>query len=131
MPMFHMEHCVFAALLSAGHDSTDCGRPCDRHAVALKDRVGMEHPVLADVGCRNTVYNAVPQSVGPYLRRMRELGVRRFRVEFLRETPDEARRILRGYRDVLEARSDGQALWRELRALNVMGITRGPLGREE
>ncbi|MBV8224423.1 MAG: U32 family peptidase, partial [Verrucomicrobia bacterium] len=31
MPMFHMEHCVFAAFLSNGTDYTNCGRPCDRH----------------------------------------------------------------------------------------------------
>src|SRR5581483_1514236 len=38
MPMFHMEHCVFAAFLSAGKDWRDCGRPCDRHRVELRDR---------------------------------------------------------------------------------------------
>jgi putative protease len=131
MPMFHMEHCVFAAFLSTGKDCTDCGRPCDRHDVRLKDWAGMEHPVKADVGCRNTIYNAVPQSASPYLRRLVDRGVRWFRVELLLETPDAARRLLRGYRDVLEGRGDGQALWKELRATNVLGVTRGPLGQRE
>src|SRR5205814_346030 len=54
MPMFHMEHCVFCAFLSKGTDYTNCGRPCDKHEVKLRDRVGMEHPLKADVGCRNT-----------------------------------------------------------------------------
>ena len=45
MPMFHMEHCVFCALLSPGKNRTDCGRPCDRHDLKLRDRVGAEHPV--------------------------------------------------------------------------------------
>jgi len=40
MPMFHMEHCVFAAFLSQGKDHTDCGRPCERHTIELRDRVG-------------------------------------------------------------------------------------------
>jgi len=61
---------------------------------------------------------------------MTELGVRRFRVELLAEKSDETRRLVRGYRDVIEGRSDGQALWRELRATSVLGVTRGPLGRE-
>ena len=30
MPMFHMEHCVFAHTLSTGKDYRDCGRPCER-----------------------------------------------------------------------------------------------------
>ena len=44
MPMFHMEHCVFAALLSNGKDWRDCGRPCDRHEVGLRDRTGADIP---------------------------------------------------------------------------------------
>jgi putative protease len=131
MPMFHMEHCVFAAELSKGKDATDCGRPCDRHALRMRDWSGREHPLRADVGCRNTIYNAVPQSASAYVRKMSDLGVRRFRVELLQEKSDEVRRLVRGYRDVLEGRADGQALWRELRASSVLGVTRGPLGRDE
>ena len=56
MPMFHMEHCVFCAFLSTGKDFHDCGRPCDRHDVRVRDRVGQEHPLKADAGCRNTVF---------------------------------------------------------------------------
>ena len=44
MPMFHMEHCVFAAFLSNGKDWRDCGRPCDRHKIELRDRVGAAFP---------------------------------------------------------------------------------------
>jgi putative protease len=131
MPMFHNEHCIFAALLSTGKDATDCGRPCDRHALALKDWSGQVHPVKADVGCRNTIYNAVPQSGSPYVRRMLDLGIRWFRVELLNETPDDARRLLRDYRNLLEGKGNGEDLWRELRASSTMGVTRGPLGRDE
>ena len=131
MPMFHNEHCVFAALLSTGKDATDCGRPCDRHALSLKDWSGKEHPVKVDVGCRNTIYNAVAQSGSQYVRRMLDLGVRWFRVELLQETPDAARRLIQGYRNLLDGKGNGDTLWRELRASNVMGVTRGPLGREE
>ena len=130
MPMFHMEHCVFAALLSTGKDASDCGRPCDRHALDLADWSGKSHPVKADAGCRNTVFNAVAQSASPYLARMRDAGVRTFRVELLREDADAARRLVRGYREVLEGRADGRTLWKDLRASDVMGVTRGPLGRE-
>ncbi|MBI4616669.1 MAG: U32 family peptidase [Planctomycetes bacterium] len=130
MPMFHMEHCVFAAALSKGKDWTDCGRPCDRHRVSLRDWAGKEHPLVADAGCRNTVYNAVPQSASQYVRRMLEAGVRWFRVELLGEDAAGARRLVNAYREVLDGARDGETLWRELRASNVMGVTRGPLGRE-
>ena len=131
MPMFHNEHCVFAALLSKGKDATDCGRPCDTHSLALKDWTGHEHLVKADVGCRNTVYNAIPQSASQYLRRMLDLGVRWFRVEFLRERADDVKRLLDGYKGVLEGLGDGERLWKDLKAVHILGVTRGPLGRGE
>ncbi|HKR54731.1 MAG TPA: U32 family peptidase, partial [Gemmatimonadales bacterium] len=131
MPMFHLEHCVFAATLSKGHDATDCGRPCDRHQVALKDRVGKSHALKADVGCRNTVFNAVPQSASPYVAGMRARGVKWFRVELLTEKAAEAATLIGAYKSLLEGRRDGAKLWRELQATDVVGVTRGPLGRPE
>lgn len=127
MPMFHNEHCVFAALLSTGKDATDCGRPCERHRVELRDRVGAAFPVLADTGCRNTVFNGVAQSAAEYVGRMRELGVTRFRVDLLRETPEQVGPLLDWYARVVGGRDDGRAVWRELRALNQLGVTRGTL----
>jgi putative protease len=127
MPMFHMEHCVFCAVLSPGHDKTDCGRPCDHHDVRLRDRVGMEHPLLADVGCRNTLYNAVPQSAAEYLPRLLSLGVRHFRVEFLHDDSAAVRHVLHLYREAIAGRRDTARLWKELRANNRYGVTRGQL----
>src|SRR5213075_599696 len=85
MPMFHMEHCVFCAFLSKGTDYTNCGRPCDRHDVQLRDRVGALHPLKADAGCRNTVFNALAQTGAEFVSRMLARGARRFRIEFLNE----------------------------------------------
>jgi len=128
MPMFHNEHCVFAATLSNGKDHRDCGRPCDRHRVELRDRTtGSVFPLVADAGCRNTVFNAVPQSAAEYLPRMRALGLRHFRVELLRESAAEATALLERYRRVLAGEVDGRDLWRDLRALNQLGVTRGTL----
>ena len=127
MPMFHNEHCVFAALLSTGKDATDCGRPCERHRVELKDRTGAAFPVHADTGCRNTVFNAVAQSAAEFAGRMRTLGVRRFRVDLLRETPAQVGPLLDRYARVVAGVDDGRAVWRELRVLNQLGVTRGTL----
>jgi putative protease len=127
MPMFHMEHCVFAAFLSTGKDHRDCGRPCETHKVELRDRVGANFPVHPDTGCRNTVFNSVPQSAAEYVGRMRQLGVGWFRVDLLRETPAEATALLERYARVLRGEDDGRATWRQLKALNQLGVTRGTL----
>jgi putative protease len=127
MPMFHMEHCVFAAFLSTGKDHRDCGRPCEVHKVELRDRVGANFPVLPDTGCRNTVFNAVAQSGAEYVGRMRELGLTRFRVDLLRESPGQVGPLLDRYARVVAGLDDGRETWRQLRALNQLGVTRGTL----
>jgi putative protease len=127
MPMFHMEHCVFCAVLSPGRNKNDCGRPCDRHVVSLRDRIGVEHPLTADVGCRNTLYNAVPQSAAEAVSALLEAGVRHLRIEFLAEQAAEVARVVRGYRDLVAGRKRARDLWRELEAANRVGVTRGTL----
>jgi putative protease len=128
IPMFHMEHCVFCAFLSSGTDYTNCGRPCDNHDLKLRDRVGAEHPVKADAGCRNTVFNALAQTGADYVSRMLALGVRHFRIEFLNETPDQATQTITRYRQLLSGEISGSQLWRELKLLNQLGVTRGQIG---
>jgi putative protease len=128
MPMFHMEHCVFCHTLSTGTSYKDCGRPCETHKVDLQDRAGAAHPLVADVGCRNTVYNGTAQSAAEYVPRMRQLGIRDYRVELLRESPDATVALLDRYARVLAGLDDGRQAFRQLKVLNQLGVTRGTLG---
>jgi putative protease len=127
MPMFHMEHCVFCAVLSPGTNKTNCGRPCDVHRVQLRDHIGMEHPLTADVGCRNTLFNAVPQSAAEAVPQLLSRGVRHVRIELLDDRGDELRTLLTTYRQLLEGEARGTDVWRKLRASNRVGVTRGTL----
>jgi putative protease len=131
MPMFHMEHCVFCAFLSNGADYRDCGRPCDKHRVQLRDRVGLEHPLKADAGCRNTVFNARAQTGAEYAQRLMSVGARNFRIEFLNESAQEVVSTIVKYRELLEGKITGAQLWRELKLRNQLGVTRGPMDKPE
>jgi putative protease len=128
MPMFHMEHCVFCAVLSPGTNKHNCGRPCDVHQVRLRDRVGMEHTLLADVGCRNTLFNAVPQSAAEAVPQLQARGVRHFRIELLDDEPaGEVARRIDLYRRLLAGELRGADVWSQLKAANRVGVTRGTL----
>jgi putative protease len=127
MPMFHMEHCVFCAFLSSGTDYRNCGRPCDKHQVRLRDRVGAEHPVKADAGCRNTVFNGLAQTGAESVERMLNLGARRFRIEFLNESPEQLKQTVAAYGKLLRGEMTGTQLWRELKLVNQLGVTRGQM----
>jgi putative protease len=131
MPMFHMEHCLFCAFLTQGTDYTNCGRPCDRHALQVRDRVGAAHPVKADAGCRNTVFNALAQSGAEGVPRLLALGARHFRVEFVDEPPGRVTRTLAMYLQLLRGEITGSRLWRDLKLLNQLGVTRGQLDKAE
>jgi U32 family peptidase len=126
MPLFHMEHCVFATLLSSGHDFRDCGRPCDRHTIALRDRKGVLLPVEADVGCRNTVFHGLAQSAADRFSVLQNAGVKRFRIELVRENAVQTRILVMGYRDLLENRCSAKGLRTRL-SENGMAVVRGSL----
>jgi len=125
IPMFHMEHCVFAAFLSEGKDHLTCGRPCDHHRIAVRGRVGESHPIRADVGCRNTVFNSRPQSGASHLPQLLAAGLRHFRLELLNESPEEAVRLLHSYREALAGYTDPSHLARSLGARDQLGVLAG------
>ncbi|MCP4191251.1 MAG: U32 family peptidase [Planctomycetaceae bacterium] len=128
MPMFHMEHCVFCAVLSPGTNKTNCGRPCDDHEVHLRDRVGMEHLLTADVGCRNTLFNAQAQSSAEIVPDLLQRGLRNFRVELLgNESFNELERIVELYQQLVAGQVSAKHVWRDLKACNRVGVTRGTL----
>jgi len=125
LPVFHTEHCVFCRFLSDGHDHTDCGHPCETHRVALRDDHGRLHPVLADVGCRNTVFGAEAQSAARHWPRWRAAGLRDARVEFVHAGADEVAEVLRAWRAALDGRLAPPALEARLRAAVPPGVTEG------
>ena len=69
-----------------------------------------------DTGCRNTVFNSVPQSASEHVGRMPALGVRWFRVDLLRESPEEVAPLVQRRRAITDT-DDGRETWRQLRTL--------------
>ncbi|MCB9529518.1 MAG: U32 family peptidase [Myxococcales bacterium] len=127
IPTFHTEHCVYAHLLSHGRDIKSCGQPCQRHEIGLRDAKGHTHPVVVDPACRNTVYNAQAQSAAGLVPRLIAAGVRRLRVEFVRESAEEALRVLWGYRALVGGEIGAAALIERLRVHEQFGVTRGTM----
>jgi putative protease len=127
LPLYHTEYCLYAHHLSEGRNYTDCGRPCERHRVALRDGKGFENPVLVDVGCRNTVFDARAQSAAPHVGRLMACGIRRFRVELVWESGEEAARVLAAYRALVAGEKSATAVVREVGGIERYGVTAGTL----
>jgi putative protease len=98
------------------------------HQVRLRDRVGMEHTLTADVGCRNTLFNAVPQSAAEVVPALIQRGLRDFRIELVHDAPRaEVARLVDLYRRLLAGQLRGKEVYTALKAANRVGVTRGTM----
>jgi putative protease len=127
MPMFHMEHCVFCTFLSSGTTYKDCGRPCEKHTVHLRDRVGQLHRLQADVGCRNTLFNGRAQTGARFLPQLITAGLPNFRIELLDEDRPTAAATIQQYQNLLSGKSTTEKLLIEIHAIEKLGVTEGTL----
>jgi putative protease len=125
LPVFHTEHCVFCRFLSTGTSYRDCGRPCEEHRVALRDTAGRAHPVMADVGCRNTVFGAEAQEASLHLEAWRTAGIARYRLEFAHESAAQVTGITHAFADALAGRIGARDLVQRLQKLTPEGLTQG------
>jgi putative protease len=127
LPVFHTEHCVFCRFLSSGTSYRDCGRPCETHTVALRDSSGRAHPVMADVGCRNTVFGAEAQQAAAHLEDWLAAGIRHFRLEFAHETARQTAAVAEAFANALERRISMRELAQTLQRAAPQGVTEGSL----
>jgi U32 family peptidase len=125
LPVFHTEHCVFCRFMSTGTDYTNCGHPCESHNIALRDSHGMAHPVMADVGCRNTVFEARAQTGAAHLTGWLEAGLHSYRLEFVQETGAQIAATVRAYRQAMAGKVSAKQLERDLERAAPQGVTQG------
>ena len=127
LPVFHTEHCVFCRFLSTGTSYKDCGRPCEKHTVSLRDEKGREHPLVADVGCRNTVFGAESQEASTWLEEWRAAGIAHVRLEFAHESAVEVKSIGSAFAKALSGTQSYAQLTLDLKRFAPQGTTAGSL----
>jgi U32 family peptidase len=87
----------------------------------------MDHPLEADVGCRNTVFHAAPQSAADLVPALVRAGVRRFRIELVREEAAEVTRAVAAYKRLIAGEIGPVEVTRGLRTEAGYGVVRGSL----
>ena len=127
LPVFHTEHCVFCRFLSEGTSYKDCGKPCETHKVALRDTRGRTHPVMADVGCRNTVFGAEAQEASGHLLAWLNAGIVDYRLEFVHETAVQVTEVTEAFQQALAGDLRVSMLANRLRRTAPQGTTEGSL----
>ncbi len=101
---------------SGGTQDTTCHRGCNPVRVSPPGPSEWTNPRLC-----------VPQSAAEYVSRKKELAIHWFRIDLLRETPEQAVKLVEQYRRVIDGTDDGRQTWMQLKAVNQLGVTRGTL----
>lgn len=130
IPSFHMEHCVFAAFLSQGTSYKDCGKPCEKHTVQLKDQFGHLHWIKPDQECRNTMFNAKAQTAARFVAEWMDYGVGYFRYEALNERGSELIGKIQAYLSLLSKEKSLDTVLEDLSVLESYGLGEGTLNHE-
>lgn len=130
IPSFHMEHCVFAAFLSKGSSYRDCGKPCERHRVELKDQFGNVHQIKADQECRNTMFNSISQSAAQFVNDWQNKGLGFIRYEALYEKGSELCQKINAYIDLLNNVKSATEITEELRLNEKYGLGGGTIAND-
>lgn len=125
LPVFHTEHCVFCRFLSNGTSYLDCGHPCEKHQVGLRDVQGRIHPVMADVGCRNTVFGAEAQVASQHLDQMTQSGIVNYRLEFVHESDQIVRQVSDAFQNYFAGKMNSTDLDIKLKRIVPQGTTEG------
>lgn len=131
MPEFHMEHCVFAAFMSNGSSFRDCGKPCEKHEVKLKDPYGNWHFLKADHECRNTFFKATPQSAGFLIETLKKEGVASVRLEALNENAAELSLKVKTYLGLLRGEITAGEAMKKLEVAESYGLGLGQMKKTD
>jgi len=83
--------------------------------------------VMADVGCRNTVFGSEAQEASLHLGQWRQTGIRHFRLEFVHETPQQVAAVIEAFRRFFAGRLTSAQLNADLRRMAPSGVTEGSL----
>ncbi len=131
LPAFYMEHCLYAACLTSAERFPRCGQICSRRHIDIIDHKGARHSLVPDAECRNTLYLQRPQSALTFVPDFIELGIRRFRLEMLDESPSEVADKTRLYTEALRGRLSLKTAARLVGAEERYGVSQGQLFHTE
>ena len=87
----------------------------------------MEHPLKADHGCRNTLFNGKPQTGVEALCALLHAGIKRYRLNLFDEDAEATRLWIQPYSDALLGHPLSADVWKREQIDLRLGVTRGSL----
>jgi putative protease len=103
LPVMTSEYCPAGSMAGGFNDSSKCSGVCGRKAFTLKDRKGMEFPVLCDkIDCRSVILNSNVLFNIDDITRIGRSGVHSLRLVFTDEDPEDITSIVDMHREAIK-----------------------------
>jgi len=99
LPLMISEYCPVGCTAGGYKASSKCSGCCGEGEYMLKDRLGVEFPVLCDrIDCRSTVLNSTVLFVPDGVNSLRKAGIDIFRLYIFDERPEDIKELVRLFR---------------------------------
>ena len=103
LPLMTSEYCPAGSTEGNFSSCSKCSMPCGKGNYRLKDRMGMEFPLLCDkIDCRSTIFNSNVLLTLESLDQIRDSGVDRVRIDITDEGFDETAEIVNMHREAVK-----------------------------
>lgn len=125
LPLMTSEYCPVGCVAGGFASGRKCAASCRTDDFRLKDRLGMEFPVLCDrIDCRSTILNSNVLFIPDSLKKLRDAGIGLLRLYISDEEPDFVRRLVELHRKAPSGEDCGdfRGLGEEIKA---RGFTKG------
>lgn len=127
LPTFHIEHCVFANVLTSASSFPQCKIVCRQHNVEVEDHKGEKHFLQSDAECRNTLFLGKAQSMLRLYDSLRSCGVNRFRIDLLQESAEQAAFKINTYSQAINESISIEEAFKQIGVHEKYGISEGQL----
>ena len=127
LPLMVSEYCPVGCTEGGFNTSSKCSGCCNKGEYLLKDRLGIEFPVLSDnLDCRSTILNSNVLFIPDGAKSLRQAGIDIFRLYIMDERPEDVKKLVRLFRaSIIGDHNDIAACNKLVERIKAAGFTKG------
>lgn len=126
LPLMISEYCPVGCVMGGYNGLSKCSGGCSEGRYLLKDRLGIEFPVLTDrLDCRSTILNSRVLFMADGANNLRKAGISIFRLYILDEEPEDVKELVRLFRAAAGSKSETIISKRIAERIKATGFTKG------
>lgn len=93
------EYCPMGCVYGGKSESSGCSGACKDGDFYLRDRMNSRFLIKPDMYCRSHIYNSVPLNLISNINEIVDMGMKKFRLDFIDEGYEETLHVLNSYKE--------------------------------